>query len=206
MVVILDYGVGNLASIKNMLKRIGVEAVVSAEDEVMQQASHIILPGVGAFDTCATQLHNSGLINSLTKKALADKTPVLGVCVGMQLLLEGSDEGKQPGLGWIKGRNVKFDSKKLTNGLKIPHMGWTDVHPAKASGIMEGLDNGSRFYFVHSYHAQLTNPTDALIWADYGYEFAAGVGRDNVIGVQFHPEKSHKFGMQLLGNFVKNYT
>ena len=205
MVVIIDYGVGNLASIKNMLKRIGVDAIISSDEKELLAANKIILPGVGAFDTCALQLQQSGLTTTLSKKVLDDKTPVLGVCVGAQLLLEGSEEGSLSGLGWIKGRNVKFNYSKMPKGYKIPHMSWTDVTPAKSSRLLEGLENDARFYFVHSYHAQLANPEDAVLTATYGYPFVAGVERSNILGVQFHPEKSHHFGMKLLNNFVKNY-
>ena len=204
MIVIIDYGVGNLASIKNMFKRVGVDAIISSQENDLLNATKIILPGVGAFDTCASQLQQSGLMASLNKKVMEEKTPVLGVCVGMQLLLEGSEEGNQRGLGWIKGKNVRFAQSKMPEGYKVPHMGWTDVTPAKQSRLVEGIAE-PRFYFVHSYHAQLTDMTDAVLTADYGYPFVAAVERDNILGVQFHPEKSHQFGMKLFENFIKNY-
>ncbi|MBS1557219.1 MAG: imidazole glycerol phosphate synthase subunit HisH [Bacteroidetes bacterium] len=204
MLTILNYGVGNLASIANMLKRIGVEARISARDEDVITASKIILPGVGAFDTCASQLQASGLISALTRKVIDEKTPVLGVCVGMQLLLEGSEEGSQKGLGWIKGKNIRFIKSEMPDTYKVPHMGWADVTPAKQSRLVEGIKE-PRFYFVHSYHARLSDSNDAVLTATYGYTFAAAVERNNILGVQFHPEKSHQFGMKLLSNFVKNY-
>ena len=205
MLVIVHYGVGNLASIKNILKKIGEEAVISSEASVIAEADKLILPGVGAFDTCAGKLQASGLIPLLNKKALEEKTPVLGVCVGHQLLLEGSEEGQLPGLGWIRGRVIRFRQDKMPVGYKIPHMGWTEVAVCKPSRLFDGMFDEPRFYFVHSYHAEPVDKEDALVRANYGYNFVAGVERGNIAGVQFHPEKSHKFGMKLLQNFLKNY-
>jgi len=205
MLVIVDYGVGNLASIRNMLKKIGVDGVISSRAEDILKADKLILPGVGAFDTCAQKLQDSGLLETLQQKVIRDKTPVLGVCVGMQLLTEGSEEGQLPGLGWIKGQIVKFKKEKLPPSLKIPHMGWREVKLNKQSRLFNGMFDEPRFYFVHSYHPVLENPDDALMTADYGYSFVAGMEHDNIMGVQFHPEKSHKFGMKLLDNFVKHY-
>ncbi len=202
MIVIVDYGVGNLSSIQNMLKKAGVDSVISANREVLSGANKLILPGVGAFDTCAEKLQQSGLRELLNEKALVRKTPVLGVCVGMQLLTEGSEEGKLPGLGWIKGNIVRFRRESMADGLKIPHMGWTDVSLAKPSRLFEGMHEEPRFYFVHSYHASLRNQDDVLLKATYGYEFAAALEHENIMGVQFHPEKSHKFGLKLLANFA----
>ena len=204
MIVIIDYGVGNLASIKNMLNKIGVHVLVSSQESDVFAAERLILPGVGAFDTCVEKLRNSDLISVLEQQVLQKKTPILGLCVGMQLLLEGSEEGRLPGLGWIKGKNIKFRKHEMTSDLKVPHMGWTDVEPANPSKLLEGIAD-PRFYFVHSYHAQLANPEDGSIRAWYGYPFIAGVTRENILGVQFHPEKSHKFGMKLFENFVATY-
>jgi glutamine amidotransferase len=205
MLTIVDYGVGNLASIRNMLKKIGVEALISSKAEDILAADKLILPGVGAFDTCAEKLQQSGLLETLEQKVIKEKTPVLGVCVGMQLLTEGSEEGKLPGLGWIKGRIVRFNQGKLPSSFKIPHMGWTEVKLNKQSKLFNEMFEEPRFYFVHSYHPVLDNAADALVTADYGYSFVAGMEHNNIMGVQFHPEKSHKFGMKLLENFVKNY-
>jgi glutamine amidotransferase len=205
MLTIVDYGVGNLASIKNMLKKTGNDALISSDPDIVSQADKLILPGVGAFDTCAEKLRQSGLIGILNKKALEQNTPVLGVCVGMQLLMEGSEEGSLPGLGWIKGRVIKFRQEKLPPGWKIPHMGWTDIVTTRPSPLFEGMYAEPRFYFVHSYHPDPANKEDVLVEADYGYTFAAGLEHGNITGVQFHPEKSHKFGLRLLSNFVSNY-
>jgi glutamine amidotransferase len=205
MLTIVDYGVGNLASMQNMLKKIGVPSLISSSQKEIREADKLILPGVGAFDTCVEKLQQSGLLEVLNQKVIQEKIPLLGVCVGLQLLLEESEEGKLLGLGWIKGKIVKFKQDQLPTGTKIPHMGWTDVTPAKASPLFDAMPDEPRFYFVHSYHAHLSDQNDALLYADYGYRFVAGVERDNIIGVQFHPEKSHKFGMKLLANFAVNY-
>jgi len=205
MLTIVDYGVGNLESMKNMLKKAGSDAIISSDEKTILSSTKLILPGVGAFDTCAGKLQESGLIHAINQKVLNEKIPILGVCVGFQLLMEGSEEGVLPGLGWISGRVVKFRQDKLPATLKIPHMGWTDVILAKSSALFENMYEDPRFYFVHSYYPETDNDADILVNAQYGYSFVAGIEHENILGVQFHPEKSHKFGMKLLGNFVKNY-
>lgn len=204
MITIVDYGVGNLASIQNILKKVGAASKISTSVIDIEQAEKLILPGVGHFDNCATKLQQSNVINALSQKVLENKAPILGICVGMQLLLSGSEEGNNQGLNWIEGKNVKFDETKVGN-LKIPHMGWADVHLQKHSKLFANMYDEPRFYFVHSYHAQINNTEDVLLTAEHGYSFACAVERNNIMGVQFHPEKSHKFGMQLFENFVKNY-
>ena len=196
---------GNLASIRNILKKIGEESVLTSDEDTIAGAQKLILPGVGSFDTCADKLQQSGLLPILHKKVLEDKTPVLGICVGMQMLMHGSEEGVLPGLGWINGKIIKFRRDQLPASLKIPHMGWTQVQLNKPSRLFRDMYEEPRFYFVHSYHAQLEDPGDELLYAEYGYRFTAAVEKDNIMGVQFHPEKSHKFGMRLLNNFVNNY-
>jgi imidazole glycerol-phosphate synthase subunit HisH len=205
MLTIVDYGVGNLASIKNMLKKLGCDALISSNESEILSADKLILPGVGAFDTCANKLKDSGLLSVLNKKALEEKIPLLGICVGCQLLMEKSEEGTQPGLGWIKGEVKKFDQQQMSDDLKIPHMDWTDVELNKPSLLFKNMYEEPRFYFVHSYYPSPINSDDVLMYANYGYKFAAAVEHENIMGVQFHPEKSHKFGMKLLENFVSNY-
>jgi glutamine amidotransferase len=204
MIVIVDYGVGNLASIRNMLKKVGLEAIVSSDSATVASATKLILPGVGAFDTCAGKLSSSGLQKILDNKVLFEKTPVLGVCVGMQLMTEGSEEGVLPGLGWVKGRMIKFKPERLA-GLKVPHMGWTETTLRKPSRLFSEMSDLPRFYFVHSYHADIGDNADVLVTAEYGYEFVAGLEKENIVGVQFHPEKSHKYGMKVLRNFAERY-
>lgn len=205
LVIILDYGLGNLTSIKNMLKKCGVDAIISGKAEDVENASRLIMPGVGHFDHGMRHLHQSGLLGVLNQKVLVSKTPVLGVCLGVQLLTESSEEGNEKGLGWIKGKTVAFNKTKLSANHKIPHMGWTDIKDFEQSKLFTGMYEEPRFYFVHSYHLQLDNPADVLASAHYGYDFTVGIEHENILGVQFHPEKSHKFGMKLLENFIKYY-
>lgn len=205
MLTIIDYGTGNLSSIKNMLKRLGIDSLISNQTNDILNADKLILPGVGAFDYGMEQLHLSGLVNVLNEKVLTNKTPILGICLGVQLLTAGSEEGKAKGLGWIKAKTVAFDKTKLAANQKIPHMSWCDVMDYKQSKLFTDMPEDLRFYFVHSYHLQVDDENEVLVKASYGYPFAAGIEKDNILGVQFHPEKSHKYGMQLLQNFVKYY-
>lgn len=204
MIVIVDYGVGNLGSILNMLKKAGAEAVIASDPESISQAKKLILPGVGSFDFGMQQLNNSGLTPILNKKILEEKTPILGICLGMQLFTKSSEEGHQAGLGWIDAETVKFKIKPESK-LKIPHMGWNNILLKKRSKLLEHLPEDPRYYFVHSYHVQCNNVSDVLVTAEYGYEFTCGVEKENILGVQFHPEKSHKFGLTLFENFNNNY-
>jgi imidazole glycerol-phosphate synthase subunit HisH len=202
MLVIADYGVGNLASVKNMLKKAGFESVLASDAVTIETASKIILPGIGAFDHCMKQFNASGLREAITRKVMEDKTPLLGICVGLQMLMKNSEEGIEPGLGWFAGKTVKFKKEKIGD-LKIPHMGWTNVRLEKKSDLTENLGDQPRFYFVHSYYVQPENKSDELLSANYGYDFTAAISRDNLYGAQFHPEKSHKYGMKILENFAR---
>ena len=205
MITIIDYNTGNLGSIKNMLKRLGIASQITNDISKIEQAEKLILPGVGHFDYGMKNLHASGVVNTLNQKVLENKTPILGICLGVQLLTESSEEGTEKGLGWIKGKTIAFDKSKLAANQKVPHMGWTDVANYQQSKLFEGIDDEPRFYFVHSFHLSLENKNDCLVTANYGYEFAAGIEHENILGTQFHPEKSHKFGMKVLENFAKNY-
>jgi imidazole glycerol-phosphate synthase subunit HisH len=204
MLVIVDYGVGNLSSIQNMLKKGGTAAVISNREADIAAASKLLLPGMGHFDNCMQRLNASGLRNSIEKKVLDEKIPLLGICVGLQMFMESSEEGNEPGLGWVAGKTVRFKPAHMNASLKIPHMGWQDVHCNKSIPLWNGLE-GSRFYFAHSFYVSPATEADILLTADYGYNFTAGVQKNNILGVQFHPEKSHRFGMQLLQNFANNY-
>jgi glutamine amidotransferase len=201
MITIVDYGLGNLASIKNMLKRIGCPSIITGDLAQIENAGKLILPGVGAFDNGMTNIEQRGLLPVLNKKALNDKIPVLGICLGMQLLTNKSEEGIKPGLGWIDAECKKFQLKDISDKLKIPHMGWNDVQPRSTSTIFKNYQDEISFYFVHSYHVICKNDSDILGTTSYGRDFTSAVQKDNIMGVQFHPEKSHKFGMQLLKNF-----
>lgn len=205
MITIIDYGVGNLSSIKNMLKRIGVAAEITNDVAVIEKAEKLILPGVGHFNYGMEQLHKSGLVPVLNESVLQKKVPILGICLGVQLLTQSSEEGTAAGLGWIAGKTIAFDKTKLQANQKIPHMGWSDVSNYQQSKLFTNMPDEPRFYFVHSYHLALENSADVLVTANYGYQFAAGIEHENILGVQFHPEKSHKFGMKLLENFVQFY-
>lgn len=206
MTVIVNYGVGNLSSILNILNKSGGKNIsISNNRDYLNEANKLILPGVGNFDFGMQQLRKSGMLELLNKRVLEDKIPILGICLGAQLLTKGSEEGSEPGLGWIDAQTVKFDQSKLDDKLKVPHMGWSDVQLKKPSNLFQNMPKDPRFYFVHSYHIQCNNPEDELLSTHYGYEITAAVEHENIMGVQFHPEKSHKFGMQLLSNFIHNY-
>jgi len=204
MLVIVDYGVGNLTSIRNMLKKSGVESLISGNHDDVGRASKILLPGMGAFDNCMKRFDESGLRDIIEHKVFGEKTPVLGICVGLQMFMSGSEEGVLPGLGWIKGATIRFRQDHMDGVTKIPNMGWLEINPKKSSRLLGQLEE-ARFYFAHSYHIKPEEATDELASARYGYEFTVGIEKDNIMGVQFHPEKSHRFGMQLLKNFANNY-
>ncbi len=200
MVAIIDCGLGNLGSIANMLDVIGVHSMITDSEKEISNADHIILPGVGAFDTGMKNLQAKGLDKLLKKQAKAGK-PILGICLGMQLLGRGSEEGNIPGLGLIPFDSIKFSFKQSFN-LKIPHMGWDIVEFKRNIPLLEGIEENQRYYFVHSYHAVCDSDENVMMTCEYGYSFAAAVCNGNVYGVQFHPEKSHSFGMRLFDNFV----
>jgi glutamine amidotransferase len=205
VITIIDYSTGNLGSIKNMLKHLGIPSQITKNWDTIEKAEKLILPGVGHFDYGMQQLNESNLIPLLNKKVLNDKIPILGICLGVQLLTQSSEEGNEKGLGWIKGKTIAFDKSMLSDNQKIPNMGWTDVANYNQSKLFENMKDEPRFYFVHSFHLVLENSNDCMVTANYGYNFAAGIEHENILGVQFHPEKSHKYGMKLLENFYKNY-
>lgn len=199
MITIVDYGMGNLGAVQNMLRYIGAQARVSGDPDVVAQASRILLPGVGAFDAAMQRIRASGLLPVLERKALMERVPTLGICLGMQLLTRGSEEGNEPGLGWIAADTRRFPDRP---GLKVPHMGWNLVHGFRAHPLTADLPPEPRFYFVHSYCVQVDDEAHRLLQAHHGIDFDAAIGRDNIVGAQFHPEKSHRFGMKLLANFA----
>lgn len=205
MITIIDYQVGNLNSIKNMLKKAGVESEITGDPQKIEAADKLILPGVGSFDYGMEKLRSAPFFDQLNQKVLSERTPILGICLGVQLFTESSEEGESAGLGWIKGHTVRFQAEKMDASLKVPHMGWNEVSLSKSSKLFTGMYEEPRFYFVHTYHLHIADQTDELVAANYGYSFTAGVEFDNIVGVQFHPEKSHKFGMRLLENFAQHY-
>ena len=203
MIVIVDYGVGNLASISNMLRRLGAEATISSDVGAIATADKIILPGVGAFDHAMRKLREGPLLPALERRILGDRIPLLGLCLGAQLLTKSSEEGGEPGLGWVDAVTVRFDASRATGRLAIPHMGWSDVRSTRPHALLETEESEPRFYFAHTYHLQCTDTSLTIGTAHHGYEFTAAIASRNVMGVQFHPEKSHVFGMRLLQNFCK---
>ncbi|WP_158368229.1 imidazole glycerol phosphate synthase subunit HisH [Candidatus Williamhamiltonella defendens] len=203
MIAIVDYDIGNIAAVFNMLMRLGLRSIVTAKIQDIERASKIILPGNGSFDACMKNLRASGLIPVLEEKVLAQKVPLLGICVGAQMLGTKSEEGEESGLGWLNLQVSRFPD---INGLRIPHMGWTEVwahNKNKKNPLLVDMVADARFYFVHSYYMTPNNPEEIMFSAKYGIEFAAGVSRDNIAGVQFHPEKSHRFGKKLLNSFAR---
>lgn len=205
MIAVINYKMGNLESVRNMLKRIGAPASITSDIDAIEAAEKLILPGVGAFDAGMDNLRDLGLLEVIRRKTLVEKTPILGICLGMQLLTKKSEEGAREGMGFIDAETKKFDFSRIKEDLKIPHMGWNTVAVKKNNKLFKGLENDARFYFVHSYHVVCKDREDVAAVTNYGYDFASSVSRENVLGVQFHPEKSHRFGMELLKNFVHNY-
>lgn len=205
MIVIVNYGMGNLGSIANMLKKAGHGAIISGDLAEIERAEKLILPGVGAFDNGMKNLSERGLIPVLNKKVLADQIPTLGLCLGLQLFSGTSEEGNLPGLGWMDVQTSRFHFNSENEHLKVPHMGWNSIEICQKHPLLSGLDDESRFYFVHSFHLKSSDPGLVLAQTIYGYSFPSILGRDNLMGVQFHPEKSHKFGLQLLKNFAEQF-
>lgn len=206
MISIVDYGIGNIGSVANMLKHIGSQPVLASSIEEIKSAKALLLPGVGSFGVAMETLHRLGFVDPLRQKVLVERIPILGICLGMQLLGNGSEEassnGNVPGLGFIDADFVKF-SFLPSSSLKVPHMGWNTLSVARDNPLIDIAEEEQRFYFVHSYFAKCHDPHDVIATCTYGHEFVCAYGRDNILGTQFHPEKSHKFGMRLLRNFVK---
>lgn len=200
--VIIDYGLCNLGSMANMLKKIGAKVAISPDPLIIGKAEKLILPGLGSFDQGMKNLQSHGLVEVLNKRVLEDKVPILGVCLGMQLLSKRSEEGQLTGLGWLDAETVRFKFGPQEKELKIPHMGWNTVKVCKNTNLFDGIEKEPRFYFVHSYHVVCANEKDVLTKSAHGYEFVSAFVKDNITGVQFHPEKSHKFGMIFLRNWA----
>jgi imidazole glycerol-phosphate synthase subunit HisH len=201
VITIIDYGMGNLGSVLNMLKKIGSPAIIQSEPEEILQAEKLILPGVGSFDAAMNHINESGLLEVLNKVVLGNEVPILGICLGMQLMMEGSEEGKLSGFGWIKGNVFNFNGR-IPSTLKVPHMGWNEITKTNQTSLTKGLSEEARFYFVHSYFVKVKNRHESILECNYGIDFDAAFNKKNIFGVQFHPEKSHGFGLQLLRNFA----
>ena len=203
MIVIIDYGMGNLGSVANMFKRIEIPCTISSDLNVIEKAEKLLLPGVGAFDSAMHSINSRGLYSLLNYKVLEKKTPILGICLGMQLLTEYSEEGVQAGLGWIKGGARKFNFAHIQSNLKVPHMGWNSIKINNDSSLISGLSTDSKFYFVHSYYVKCNSAENSICSTVHGIEFDSIIAKENIYGAQFHPEKSHKYGMRLLENFSR---
>lgn len=202
MITIVDYGMGNWGSVQNMLKRIGVPAQITNEPETILKAEKIILPGVGSFDAAMSRIDDLGLLEPLTQKAATEKVPVLGICLGMQLLTGSSEEGERDGLNLIPAKTVKFKHESVS--YKVPHMGWNLVHETQSHMMTCSFEADTRFYFVHSYYVIAADEKYVLAQTNYGYDFASLITNgDNIFGAQFHPEKSHSYGMRFLESFSK---
>ncbi|MBA4408495.1 MAG: imidazole glycerol phosphate synthase subunit HisH [Odoribacter sp.] len=202
MITIIDYGLGNIRAFVNVYERLNIKTKVAHKAEDIKGATKIILPGVGAFDYAMSQLNASGMRDELEKQVLENKIPVVGICVGMQMLAKSSDEGNLQGLGWIDGKVKIFDTSLIPYKTRMPHMGWNSIIPVNGRQLLSGFTDQSRFYFLHSYYFDCVNEENIISTTEYGITYASAVNRDNIYGIQFHPEKSHSNGVQLLKNFA----
>lgn len=202
MITIIDYGLGNIKAFGNIYKRNNIPVRVASNKKELLTATRVILPGVGSFDQAVSLLNNSGMKEILEELVLAKHVPVLGICVGMQLLARNSEEGVLPGLGWINGTVKKLSTNGLSFATHLPHMGWNEVKPSMGHPLLENLNGKSRFYFLHSYYFDCHSPEHIIAQAEYGASFTCAIANNNVLGVQFHPEKSHENGIRVLLNFA----
>jgi glutamine amidotransferase len=202
MITLIDYGVGNIFAFQNVYKRLDIPTKIAKSTEDLIDAQKLILPGVGSFDYAMNRLNDSGMREKLDELVLDKKIPVMGICVGMQMMGNRSDEGKEEGLKWIDGEILKFDEKLIQHRTKLPHMGWNDVVPVNNHFLFNGLEKDAIFYFLHSFYFKCKNPIDTIATSEYGVSFSSAVNNDHISGVQFHPEKSHHYGERLLHNFA----
>lgn len=202
MIALVNYGLGNILAFANIYRRLNVPVIVADTPDLLSLGDKIVLPGVGSFDWAMSRLNKSGMRARLDELVLTQQRPVLGICVGMQMMASRSEEGKLPGLEWIDGEVNKFDETAIAQQTRFPHMGWNDVLPKRTDSIFKGMES-PRFYFLHSYHFSAKNPEDVLAMTDYGGLFVSSIRSRNMFGAQFHPEKSHQWGIQLLKNFAE---
>lgn len=201
MIVIIDYGVGNLRSVQHKVTKLEIDSFICSDPEEISKADKIILPGVGSFAIGIDNLQKKGFVEVLNKKVLEEKIPILGICLGMQLLTKKSEEGNVNGLGWIDAETKKFSFKE--KNLRIPHVGWNSIDIKKDNILFKDIPQDTYFYFTHSYHVCCKDKKDILTTTNYGYDFVSSIQKDNIYGVQFHPEKSHKIGMKIIKNFAE---
>ncbi len=205
MIAIVDYDIGNVGSVLNMLRKVGAQAQITRDPDTLRAADKLVLPGVGAFDEAVANLRRFGLWELLDELVLQTRKPILGVCLGAQLMTRSSEEGSQPGFGWLDARIQRFRAPPGTP-LRVPHMGWNLVTPTRPDiGIFQDVPTPMRFYFVHSYHMVTDDPALALATTPYGQPFVSVLGRDNILAMQYHPEKSHKYGLQIYRNFAERF-
>ena len=202
MMTIVDYGLGNIRAFANLYERLNIHISAAKTPDQLKSANKIILPGVGAFDHAMIKLNNSGMRETLNRLVLDHQVPILGICVGMQIIAQSSEEGVLPGLGWIDGTVKKFGVSSLDSKTQLPHMGWNTIHPKSDNRLLVNLSDNARFYFLHSYYFQCNNQNDTIATTEYGIQYSSAVNHRNIYGVQFHPEKSHQWGIQLLRNFA----
>jgi glutamine amidotransferase len=202
MITLIDYGVGNIFAFQNVYKRLNIPTKIAKRKEDLANAKKLILPGVGSFDYAMAQLNASGMREKLDELVLEKKVPVIGICVGMQMMGNRSDEGKLEGLKWIDSEILKFDQNLIQQRTKLPHMGWNDVAPINNHPLFIGLEKEAIFYFLHSFYFKCKNETESIAVSNYGISFSSAVHRENIYGIQFHPEKSHQYGEKLLHNFA----
>jgi imidazole glycerol-phosphate synthase subunit HisH len=202
MITIVDYGLGNLGSVQNMLTKLGESSVITSDANVISNASKLILPGVGSFDTGINKIRELGLESVLNQMALNKKIPILGICLGAQLMTNSSEEGVEKGLGWFDAETKKFNHSGIIGKWPLPNIGWRDIKNNKDYPLLDGIKRLPRFYFVHSYVLTPNNDSIISMRSEYGYDFACGLHRDNLHCVQFHPEKSHSFGFKFMNNFI----
>lgn len=204
MITIINYGMGNIASISNMISKAGGKTRICSKPDELHEATAIVLPGVGSFDNIMSKLSTLNFIEILRQKVIKEKVPYLGICLGMQILFQNCEEGTLPGMGWLKGDVIKFNFMKFNSmSLKTPHMGWNLIKPINYQSLYSNLEKEARYYFLHSYHVKCNDESDVLATCNYGYDFTCSVNKENIWGAQFHPEKSHRFGVQFFKNFLK---
>ena len=203
MITLIDYGVGNIFAFQNVYKRLNIPTKIAKSAADLYDVEKLILPGVGSFDYAMNQLNNSGMREKLDKLVLEKKVPVIGICVGMQMMGKRSDEGKLDGLKWIDAEILKFDERFIKQRTKLPHMGWNDVSPIEDHPLFIGLEKEAIFYFLHSFYFKCNDSNDSIANSEYGISFSSAVNHNNIYGIQFHPEKSHQYGEKLLHNFAK---
>lgn len=203
MISIVNYGLGNIQAFANIYNKLDIPVRIASTADDLKDSEKIILPGVGAFDWAMTRLNQSGMLPLLNELVIEKKVPVLGICVGMQIMADTSEEGVLTGLGWIRGKVKRFNESSFTQKTRLPHMGWNDVSPKHAGGLFKELETGAPFYFLHSYYFSPESNNDVLATTDYNGIYASSVCHEKIFGVQFHPEKSHGWGIQLLKNFAE---